>query len=110
MLALGPSMANIIEFYGRRQVFGLSVSTNPLNRNPTYQPIANADLAIRRNTLQYLVWDSFSASRSPYFSTGLQRYVDRYHGRVVHVESVQVRDAEGRSVAKPVVIVYEVRP
>ena len=110
MLALGPSMANIIEFYGRRQVFGLSVSTNPLNRNPTYQPIANPDLAIRRNTLQYLVWDSFSASRSPYFSAGLRRYVDRYHGRVIHIESVQVRGADGRPVTKPVVIVYAVRP
>lgn len=110
MLALGPSMANILEFYGRRRVYGLSVSTNPLNRNPTYQPIANPDLAIRRNTLQYLVWDSFSAGRSPFYSARMQRYVERYGGRAIHTESVSVRGADGETVAKPVIIVYEVRP
>jgi hypothetical protein len=110
MLALGPSMANIIQFYGRRKVYGLSVSTNPLNRNPTYEPVPNPDLAIRRNTLQYLVWDSFSAGRSPFFAANMRRFVERYHGRVIHTESVQVRGADGEPVAKPVVIVYEVRP
>lgn len=110
MLALGPSMANIIQFYGRRRVFGLSVSTNPLNRNPTYQPIPNPDLAIRRNTLQYLVWDSFSAGRSSFYSAKMRRYVERYNGRAIHTESVSVRGADGETVAKPVIIVYEVRP
>jgi hypothetical protein len=110
MLALGPSMANIIEFYGQRRVYGLSVSTNPLNRNPTYQPIPNPDLAIRRNTLQYLVWDSFSAERSPFFSARLRRYVERYNGRAIHTESVQVPGADGETVTKPVIILYEVRP
>lgn len=110
MLALGPSMANIIEFYGRRRVYGLSVSTNPLNRNPTYTPIPNPDLAIRRNTLQYLVWDSFSADRSPFYSAKLRRYVERYNGRAIHVASVPVRGDDGETVTKPVIIVYEVRP
>jgi hypothetical protein len=110
LLALGPSMANIIEFYGQRQSYGLSVSTNPLNRNPTYQPIANPDLAIRHNTLQYLVWDSFSATRSPFFAAGMRKYIDRYHGRVIHTQSVQVRGADGSPVTKPVIIIYEVRP
>lgn len=110
MLALGPSMANIIEFYGRRRVYGLSVSTNPLNRNPTYQPIPNPDLAIRRNTLQYLVWDSFSAGRSPFYSARMRRYVERYNGRAIHTESVSVRGRDGETVTKPVIIVYEVRP
>ena len=110
LLALGPSMANIIQFYGRRKTYGLSVSTNPLNRNPTYAPIANPDLAIRRNTLQYLVWDSFSAGRSPFFSKRLLNYVERYSGRVIHTESVQVRTPNGRLEAKPVIVLYEVRP
>jgi hypothetical protein len=103
-------MANIIEFYGRRRAYGLSVSTNPLNRNPTYVPLVNPDLALRRNTVQYLVWDSFSAARSPFFSAGLMRYVERYHGRVIHTESVPVRGADGKPVTKPVIIIYEVRP
>ena len=47
MLAIGPSMANIIQFYGHRKAYGLSVSPNPLHRNPVYQPVANPDLLIR---------------------------------------------------------------
>jgi 4-amino-4-deoxy-L-arabinose transferase-like glycosyltransferase len=35
-LAVGPSMANIIQFYGHRKAYGLSVSHNPLHRNPSY--------------------------------------------------------------------------
>ena len=110
ILALGPSMANILQFYGRRTAYGLSVSTNPLNRNPTYTPISNPDLAIRRNLLQYIVWDSFSAARSEFFSARLKRYIERYSGRAVHTESVSVRAKDGSIVKKPVIIVYEVRP
>ncbi len=105
MLALGPSMANILQFYGHRKAFGLSVSSNPLHRNPTYEPVGNPDLAIRTNTVQYVVWDSYSAGRSPYFSTQLLRYVERYHGRAVHTQSV-VR----HGLSRPVIVVYEVRP
>ena len=70
-LTLGPSMANIVAFYGHRQAYGLSVSANPLNRNPSYLPIENADLQLRRGEIQYAVWDSFSAARSPSFSSKL---------------------------------------
>ncbi len=110
MLALGPSMANIIAFYGHRQVYGLSVSSNPLHRNPTYVPVGNADLQIRTNKLQYVIWDSYSAGRSPYFATQLMRYVERYHGRAVHTQAVNVSARGGGSVAKPVIVIYEVRP
>src|SRR5262249_36181328 len=34
-LAIGPSMANIIQFYGHRKAYGLAVSPNPLHRNPS---------------------------------------------------------------------------
>lgn len=106
---IGPSMANIVQWYGDRTARGLSVSPNPLHRNPVYDPIVNPDLAIRRNEVQYLVWDSFSAARSPHFAATLQRYVDRYHGREAHRETVPVvRD--GVRVQEPVMIVYEVRP
>jgi hypothetical protein len=110
MLALGPSMANIIQFYGHRKTYGLSVSLNPLHRNPTYEPVRNPDLKIRRNELQYVVWDSYSAGRSPFFSERLLRYAERYHGRVVHTEYVEVRTADGAVVPKPVIVIYEVRP
>jgi 4-amino-4-deoxy-L-arabinose transferase-like glycosyltransferase len=110
MLTVGPSMANIVQFYGHREAFGLSVSPNPLNRNPSYKPIDNPDLSIRSNELQYLVWDAFSASRSKFFSRSLQRYADRYHGRVVHTETVAGKTAGGKTTQVPVIRIYEVRP
>ncbi len=109
LLALGPSMANIIEFYGDRKTYGLSVSTNPLHRNPVYEPIANPDLQIRRGSLQYLVWDSYSANRSPLFAAKLLRFAEKYHGRVVHTESVKVSSG-GVQGQRRVVVIYEVRP
>jgi 4-amino-4-deoxy-L-arabinose transferase-like glycosyltransferase len=109
MLALGPSMANIIQFYGHRKVYGISVSPNPLNRNPVYDPVHNPDLQIRHSDLQYIVWDSFSASRSPFFSDRLLAYAERYHGRIVHQQFVTVGSGQGQ-LRKPVIIVYEVRP
>jgi hypothetical protein len=109
MLALGPSMANIIQFYGHRRVYGLSVSPNPLNRNPVYDPVHNPDLQIRHSDLQYIVWDSFSASRSPFFSDRLLSYAERYHGRIVHQEFLTVGTDAG-VVRTPVITVYEVRP
>ena len=110
LMTIGPSMANIVEFYGHRQAYGLSVSPNPLNRNPSYQPVPNPDLSIRHNDLQYLVWDTFSAARSPFFSGHILRYVDRYHGRAVHTETVPATTPSGKPVRKPIIIVYEVRP
>jgi 4-amino-4-deoxy-L-arabinose transferase-like glycosyltransferase len=110
LMTIGPSMANIIQFYGHRRAYGLSVSPNPLRRNPSYEPILNPDSQIRLGDLHYLVWDSFSAERSSFFSEGLLRFIDKYHGRVVHVESVMVKVEDGSTVAKPVIIIYEVRP
>jgi hypothetical protein len=109
MLAVGPSMANIVQFYGHRRVSGLSVSPNPLYRNPVYEPVNNPDLQIRRGDLQYLVWDSYSAARSPFFSRHLLAFAERYHGRIVHSELVSVPTPAG-PVSKPVVVIYEVRP
>ena len=109
-MAIGPSMANIIEFYGARLANGLAVSPNPLHRNPSYDPILNPDLQIRSSELQYLVWDSFSAARSPFFSDKLMSYVNKYNGRAVHTETITVKDEDGNSVVKPVIIIYEVHP
>jgi hypothetical protein len=109
-LTIGASMANIVQFYGHRKAYGLAVSPNPLTRNPSYEPVNNPDLAIRNNELHYLVWDSFSASRSSFFSDGIMRYVDKYNGHVVHTESVTVATPDGHTAEKPVIIVYEVRP
>ncbi len=109
-LTIGPSMANLVEFYGHRKAYGLSVSANPLHRNPSYQPIENPDLQIRNGDLQYIVWDSYSADRSVFFSKGILRFTTEFHGRVVHTESVTVKLPDGTTSAKPVIIIYEVRP
>jgi hypothetical protein len=110
MMSVGPSMANILQYYGRRKVYGLSVSPNPLHRNPVYEAMKNPDRMIRDNELQYVVWDAFSADRSPFFSRKLIRYVERYNGHVVHTETVPVRSPSGRLVSKPVITIYEVSP
>jgi 4-amino-4-deoxy-L-arabinose transferase-like glycosyltransferase len=109
-LAVGPSMANIIQFYGHRKAYGLSVSPNPLHRNPSYEAIVNPDSQIRNSDLQYLVYDSFSAARSPFFGQQLLSYVQAYHGRVVHTESITVTNADGTVEIKPLIVIYEVRP
>lgn len=110
LMTIGPSMANILQFYGHRRAFGLSVSPNPLHRNPAYQAIRNPDFDIRTGEIQYLVWDAYSASRTEFFSQKILAYAERYDGRVVHIETVMLESAAGEAVATPVIVVYEVRP
>ncbi len=110
LMTVGPSMANILQFYGHRVALGLSVSPNPLHRNPSYEPIINPDQAIRSGEIQYVVWDSFSASRSTFFSDALLRYADRYHGRIVHTEPATAAGADGQKPDDAFIVIYEVRP
>ena len=106
LLALGPSMANIIQYYGHRRAYGLSVSTNPLHRNPVYVPLANPDRAMREGQVQYLVWDSYTAGRSSFYATSLLRYVRRFHGSAVHVTRADPNDPQSRAV----IVIYELQP
>ena len=94
-------MANILEYYGHRPAQGLSVSTDPLHRNPAYTPIYNPDHSVRDGQFSYLVWDAYSAYRSPSTARRLEVLVARYHGVPVHTERVGGR---------PVVVIYEVHP
>jgi len=109
-MTIGPSMANLVQFYGRRAAYGLSVSPNPLNRNPSYEPIHNPDHALRTGDIQYVVWDTFSASRAPSFSDRLLGYAERYDGRAIHVETLPMATPGGHTARKPAIVVYEVRP
>jgi hypothetical protein len=108
LLAVGPSMANILQFYGRHRVYGLSVSANPRDRNPAYTPVPNPDLWVRSGRVQYVVWDSYSADRTPFFTKKLTDLVDKYHGVAVYTSTVEVAAPSGAKVPKPVVIVYQV--
>jgi hypothetical protein len=105
MLAIGPSMANIVEFYGHRKAYGLSVSSNPLRRNPSYEPVGNANRRISQSDIQYLVWDSYSASRTKFFARQLATYASTFHGRAVYTFTVR-----SAGVAVPTIRIYEVRP
>lgn len=100
-MTVGPSMANLVRFYGHRLAFGVSVSPNPLNRNPSYEPITNPDQAIRSSNLQYLVWDSYSTSRSHFFGDKIISYAERYNGRIIYTY---------KSAGKATIVIYEVRP
>jgi len=108
ILAIGPSMANIVEFYGHRQTYGLSVGPNPLRRNPAYEPIPNPDLAIRTNEVQYLVWDAYTADRTPFFANKLLGYARRYNGRVVYSATIPIR-SDGANSTRQLIVVYAVR-
>jgi len=110
LLTVGPSMANVVQFYGHRQAYGLSVSPNPLNRNPSYVPVDNADLQLRSGSIQYAVWDSFSAGRSPSFSRQLLAYVTKYHGVAIHTQTVTSQGRDGNPMTEPVIRVFEVLP
>jgi Dolichyl-phosphate-mannose-protein mannosyltransferase len=103
MLAIGPSMANVLEWYGDRKVWGLSVSTDPRQRNPVYQPVKNPDLAFRDGTIQYIVWDAFSAGRSKSSSDRLLRYVRKYRGRLIYQATIPGH-------RHPVIRIYEEQP
>jgi hypothetical protein len=109
-MAIGPSMANIVQYYGHRRAYGLSVSPNPLNRNPSYEPLVNPDRALRENEVQYVVWDTFSAARSPSFSRKLLGYARRYNGRAVHTETLAAVTPRGLTARRPAIVVFEVRP
>jgi 4-amino-4-deoxy-L-arabinose transferase-like glycosyltransferase len=101
VLAVGPSIANLIQFYGYRKTHMLSISADPLQRNPAYDPIENPNLHLRNGEVQYIVWDAYSAGRSKFFSNKLLGFVKQFNGRVVHTETWNGKD---------VIIVYEVHP
>ena len=109
-MTIGPSMGNVLQFYGQRRALGLSVSPNILNRNPSYQPIYNPDFQIRSGEIRYLVWDAFSASRSEFFSEKLLEYSRKYNGRVIHTETARIASAPAQATDQLVVVIYEVYP
>jgi hypothetical protein len=100
LLAIGPSMANVVQYYGLRPVSALSVSPDPARRNPSYRAVPNPDRALRDGDFQYLVWDAYTARRTPFFTGKLAELVRHYHGDVVF----SARNASGVSV----VVIYRV--
>jgi hypothetical protein len=106
LMTIGPSMGNVIQYYSGRRCDALSVSPNPLHRNPTYRPIVNADAELAAGDYEYIVWDVYSARRSPHFAARAVGLARRFGGHIVHIERGEVAGKSGR----PIVIIYEVRP
>ncbi|MGH8862916.1 MAG: ArnT family glycosyltransferase [Jatrophihabitantaceae bacterium] len=106
LITIGPSMGNVIQFYSGRRCDALSVSPNPLHRNPTYRPIVNADAALAAGTYQYVVWDAYSAGRSSHFAARAFTLARRFDGHKVYT---QFGDFHGRH-HQPLVIIFEVHP
>ena len=110
LLAIGPSTANVLEFYGHHPVSALSVSSDPRDHNPSYLPVTNPDLALRRGVFQYIVWDAYTASRTPFFSAKARRLTSKYHGVAVFTATIKVPASSGPAVSEPVLIIYKVHP
>jgi 4-amino-4-deoxy-L-arabinose transferase-like glycosyltransferase len=110
LLAIGPSTANVLEYYGHRPVSALSVSTNPRDRNPTYAPVLNPDLAVRDGVFQYVVWDAYTDAHSSFFAAEALRLAKKYHGVAVYTTASRVRDPVRHGAPEPAVVIYEVYP
>ena len=99
VLTMGPSLGNLVSFYGDRDFYALSVSQDPKLRNPAYRPIPNPDSEIRQMHVQYAVLDAYTADRSPFFSTRLMSYVTKYAGTPVYSVWVDGNDVRTGRVA-----------
>ncbi len=82
-LTIGPSLGNILRFYGYRDSVALSVSPDPARRNPAYVPVANPDLAMRQMSIHYVAWDAYSADRSAFYNNRLRGLARKLGGEIV---------------------------
>ena len=110
-MTIGPSMANLVQFYGHRRAYGLSVSPNPLNRNPSYEPLPNPDQALARQQdpvrrLGHLLGEPLAELLEK--AAALRRALQR-PGRARRGASGSHRRRAGRA-ERPAIVVYEVRP
>lgn len=111
-MTIGPSLGNILRFYGHRDSVAMSVSADPRFRNPAYIPVPNPDRALRDSAIDYLIWDAYSADRSAFYNARLMHYARRFNGQVVFsafvTPSGEIRTTEGSPPpsADPRIVVY----
>ncbi|MGW2720754.1 ArnT family glycosyltransferase [Streptomyces sp. NPDC001492] len=110
LLAAGPSLANVLQFYGHRQVSALSVTGGTLHHNPAYQPVRNPDRALRTGQYQYVVWDSYTAARSSFYGDKVRTLAAKYHGMTVYTGVEHVRGGpSGAHADRKTIVIYKVR-
>ncbi|HVC38451.1 MAG TPA: glycosyltransferase family 39 protein [Candidatus Dormibacteraeota bacterium] len=105
-LTIGPSFANILEFYSQDRALALSVSPNPLHRNPSYSPVVNADRLIRSGAVQYLVYDAYSAARTHHFADRVLALAKKFHGVLVYQYDQESSSGRGSALVR----IYGVQP
>lgn len=110
ILGIGPSIGNIIRWYSDHETSALSVSPNPLRANPAYAPVRNPDFELRWGLVEYLVYDAYSAARTPHFANRLLDFVERYGGEIVHEEYAPLTGGDGEEYLSPVIRIYRVGP
>lgn len=108
LLAAGPSLANVLQFYGHRQVSALSVTGGTRQHNPAYVPVRNPDRALREGLFQYVVWDSYTAARSPFYGDQARDLAAEYHGIAVYTGVERVRTGSGHA-DRETIVIYRVR-
>ena len=92
LLAIGPSTANVLEYYGHRPVSPCRSARTRATATPSYAPVVNPDLDLRDGVFQYVVWDAYTAAHSDFFAAETLRLTAKYHGRVVYTSASRVRN------------------
>ena len=110
ILGIGPSIGNIVRWYSDHQTSALSISPNPLRANPAYEAVRNPDFELRWGLVEYLIYDAYSADRTPHFANRLLDFVETYGGEIVHEEFAPLIGEDGREYLAPVIRVYRVGP
>jgi hypothetical protein len=72
-------------------------------------PVPNPDLAVRQGKFRYLVWDSYTANRSPSFGNKIVTLVGKYDTVAVFRSTITVRSPSGKDGPASVVVIYRVR-
>ena len=88
----------------------LSISSNPRDRNPSYTPVTNPNLALRNGDFQYIVWDFYTAGHTAFFGAEALRLARRFHGVAVYTSPTTVPAGSGARGHEPVITIYEVHP
>jgi hypothetical protein len=57
-----------------------------------------------------MVWDSFTASRTAFFTDTFNKYKDKYHAKEIFSYSIPVTGPDGMTTNQQIIIIYEVTP
>ena len=95
-MTIGPTLSNVVQFYGQR-IAGPQREPEPVAPQPAYDPILNPDRSIQTLEDPLRRVGRLVGERSPFFADMLQRYIVKYHGRLVYQQHAVVRAADGKT-------------